>query len=79
MATVWTSHLKGKEKENFEGYIRNSVTIFERLNQILEDKTQKNKEEDYQKASWAYYQAHQNGYNQAIEEIQKLINFALDK
>lgn len=28
---------------------------------------------DYDTPSWAYKQAHQNGYNQAIEDVLKLI------
>jgi hypothetical protein len=28
---------------------------------------------DYESPSWAYKQAHQNGYNQALEDVIKLI------
>lgn len=77
---VWTSHLKEeKDRKDFEGYLRNSTTIFDRLRDILHEKKPKPSKQDYEKASWAYYQAHQNGKEEAIKEILDLINFYVDK
>ena len=76
MQVVWTSHLKSpEEKKKFEEYLRNATTLTDRLEEILTSKIKGSKEEDYEKASWAYYQADQNGYNRALQEILELFKY----
>jgi hypothetical protein len=70
LATMWTSHLKTqKEKDNFKEYILNSSSLWDRLGSLLREKIPKSLETDYEVASWAYYQADQNGYERALREI----------
>ena len=74
LLTVWTKHLQSDEdKEKFRSYILNSNSLWDRLADILKDKLPETKEADYDKAAWAYYQAHQNGYEQAIKEILSIL------
>jgi len=72
LATKWTSHLKDKEKDNFAEYVRSASAIFERLDQILKEKEPVSDEADYDKASWPYYRADQDGYSRALKDIRKL-------
>ena len=74
LSTLWLSHLKEqKERDNFRDYILNSSSLWDKLNLILENKTVKQKETDYDNPSWAYFQADQNGYNRAIKDIQEIL------
>lgn len=67
---VWLSHLKTEEERiKFKDYILNSTSLWERLGDILAEKIPENNKENYSKASWAYYQADQNGYQRALKEI----------
>ena len=70
LATMWTSHLKTKkEQENFREYVLGANSLWDRLETILREKLPKIKEEDYDRASWAYYRADQDGYERALREV----------
>ena len=67
---MWTSHLKTKkEQESFREYVLGANSLWDRLETILREKLPKSKEEDYDKASWAYYRANQDGYERALREV----------
>ena len=78
MKTVWTSHLKQGDKKNFEDLIRNSMSkaVVDRLMQIIENEieVQEMTKKDYDIAAWPYYQAHCNGYKEAMRNIQSLFD-----
>jgi|TARA_R100001530_G_C4313135_1_gene153609 hypothetical protein len=75
---MWTSHLNSEEeKDKFREYILNSTSLWERLGQIIEEKAPKTVPKDYDKGSWAYYQADQLGYQRALNDI--LMVLPLDK
>jgi hypothetical protein len=68
------SHLKTQgEKDSFKEYLLGTSSLWERLSTLLEEKLPKPKEEDYDKGSWAYYQADQNGYERALREVLTLL------
>jgi hypothetical protein len=70
LATMWTSHLKTEEdRKNFREYILGSNSLWDRLGAILKEKVPKPTVSDYSTASWAYFQADQNGYERALREI----------
>jgi hypothetical protein len=78
MKTIWTSHLRGEDKKKFEDLIRNSMSkaVVDRLLTIIQDNIESvdMTNSDYEVASWAYWQAHRNGYKQAMQEIQSLFD-----
>ena len=57
------------EQENFREYVLGANSLWDRLETILREKLPKSKEEDYDKASWAYYRANQDGYERALREV----------
>lgn len=80
LPTQWISHLKdSKERADFEGYVRNSVSLFERLKEIIDNKIDTARKEglsskSYDKPSWPMYQADKVGYERALREILELID-----
>jgi hypothetical protein len=72
----WYSHLKGeKDKKDFEGYIKNSVNLLDRLTDIVNQKIielECPSTEDYSTASWGFKQADRIGQLRAYREILKL-------
>ena len=72
----WSSHLKDeKDKKDFEGYIKNSINLLERLTDIVNQKVlelQCPSAEDYTTASWAFKQADRIGQLRAYRENLKL-------
>jgi|TARA_R100000084_G_scaffold108987_1_gene73408 hypothetical protein len=72
MQTIWLSGLKGEAKEKRKEEIKSYLNAFEALAEVLEKKDKSSP--DYDSPSWAFHQAHNNGYNQAIEDVLKLIN-----
>ena len=73
LSIQWLSHLKdSQDKDKFIYKLKSSKDIFERLNEIIIEKIEtldKTNKEDYDKASWAFYQAHKNGAKEALNEI----------
>ena len=70
LATMWTSHLKTEEERgNFRDYVLGANTLWDRLATILKEKLPRTKEEDFDKASWAYFRAYQDGYEKALREM----------
>ena len=77
LSTEWTQHLKTpEERKTFEGYVRNSKSLLEVLERIVNNKLkilETAKDEDYDKASWAYYQADRLGQIRAYKHIKETI------
>ena len=78
---VWTDNLKTEdEKERFEQALRNDTLVLGRLQEILDIKlteleSQETKFEDYKDPSWAYKQAHRNGYKSGLKFVEDLLSF----
>lgn len=73
---MWVSHIKDKdEKEAFRSRLIAQQDIWERLEQIVMQKLEANSEDikDYDCPSWAYRQAHVNGYREAYLEMLDLL------
>ena len=80
MYTMWTKHLEdSNEKVEFEKTIMGSKRVLNRLKDILGEQeaalnigevTPKN----YDSPSWAYKQAHSNGYRQCLNVLKKLVD-----
>ncbi len=73
---VWTSHLRGKEeRERFKRQLLSNPDVFERLAEILEEYADAcvMEKPDYDSPSWAYKQAHYNGYIEAISDIFEIL------
>jgi len=83
MITAWTHHLSDPaEKDQFEKSLRNSKWILDRLNEMLVDMDksldrQETSPASYDTPSWAYKQAHLNGYRSCLSKVQQLINLDL--
>lgn len=79
MFTIWTSHLKTKdEKLAFEKLLKNTdKRVLDAIERILLSNLQlMDKREDldsYDSPSWAYRQAHINGYREGISKGLELI------
>ena len=80
MNLVWTKHLKtDEEKEQFRKTILGSKEVLKVLKVLLEEKENslersEVKLEAYESPSWAYKQAHQNGYRSCLKAMINLIN-----
>jgi len=75
--TAWTKHIKDpKERKEFEGYVRNSSTLLEVLNKIIEDKIDRLDcpLPDYNEHGWAYKQADRHGELRALRFMSDLTN-----
>ncbi len=78
LSAHWLKNIRDpKKREDAEKTILNSTIALGRLREILEDFEQEVlkeevSEENYDKASWAYLQAHRNGKKQALRTIKKL-------
>jgi hypothetical protein len=74
LATKWTQHLKtDKEKNELRSNVLASLYILNVLKNIVSSMTKKTKDKDFDSASWAYKRAYQDGYNEALEDVNKLI------
>jgi len=75
--TQWLRHCETEEqKEEFKKFLANSQGIFDVLDGILADeldKLERCSKKDYDKASWPYYQAHQNGEREAIDRLRRVL------
>lgn len=78
---VWTRHLKDpKKKKDFEQYLRNDTLVLGRLQEILKERYKdleysEERDSDYDSPSWAYKQAHRNGYKTALNFVNDLLKF----
>lgn len=73
---VWLSHLQDKEeKEKFKQAILSRQDIWDRLKHIVEDRVEAKEMnyDDYDSPSWAYKQAHANGYKEALLELYDIL------
>ena len=80
LSIQWTQHLKNDaDKATLEATIRHSTGALGRLKQILEDQLAELEKDgsksDYEKASWAYLQAHRNGEKAKVRELLSLLSF----
>jgi hypothetical protein len=71
MQEIWFNGTKDKEKVKQD--IALAHNAFKRLTDILNKRLKTDKVSDYDKASWPFYQADNNGYNRALQEVLKLI------
>ncbi len=73
---VWLSHIQDKEeKERFKQAILSRQDIWDRLKHIVEDRVEAKEMhfDDYDSPSWAYKQAHANGYKEALLELYDIL------
>lgn len=73
---VWLSGLKTEEeKASFKQALLSRVDLWDKMREIIEDKLESKEMhyKDYDNASWAYKQAHANGYKEALTEIYDLL------
>lgn len=81
LSIQWAQGISDPDKKtSFESAIRNATTALGRLKEILVDKqgavsAKETKIEAYENASWAYRQAHINGYRQCLKEMAELLSF----
>lgn len=79
MYSIWTQNLKtDEEKVNFQSTLRGSKPVLTRLAEIIEHKRSDLSRSErslktYLNPSWAYEQAHKNGYDSALKNIQELL------
>lgn len=78
MQSKWFSHLSDKQQvEEFKARIRAAAPVLERLNEIMSAKSESHTSvstSDYDSPSWAYKQAHSNGYCEALRELTKYLD-----
>jgi len=71
MQEVWFTGTKERDKVKQD--IALAGNAFIRLSSILTKKLKDNSSTDYDKASWPFLQADNNGYNRALQEVLKLL------
>ena len=76
MKAIWTSHLRPANKTDFADVVNNSMSkaVVDRLKEILTTdlemlEIETENKRSYDLASWPYYQAHCNGYMEAIRNV----------
>lgn len=80
MISAWTQHLKDpEEKQQFSQQVLSAKYVLARLEQILagNEASIERSETDissYDSPSWAYQQAHKNGYRACLAKIKAIIN-----
>jgi len=74
MKEIWFSGAKKEDRDKVKQDIALAHNAFKRLSEILEKKYVVNTSStEYDKASWPFYQADNNGYNRALTEVLNLI------
>ena len=73
MQEIWFNGIKKEDREKVRQDIALAHNAFKRLSGILRSKLKENLVQDYDKASWPFYQADTNGYNRALTEVLKLM------
>lgn len=83
ISPLWVTHLKGKDKEDFEDNVYNTLSrnatisrLRELIQRDIDSLLQANKEIDYDSPSWANKQAHRNG---RLEALQKYLTMLTTK
>lgn len=69
----WTYGVAPDLKEERRATVLRHKDAWVLLTEVLDGKI-KTIEPDYDTQSWAFKQAHQNGYNQAIRDVKKLLD-----
>jgi len=73
---VWISHLRDEEEQTkFKQALLSRQDIWDRMKAIIEDRVEAKDMtyDDYDSPSWAYKQAHANGYLEALREIYDIL------
>lgn len=79
MILDWTKHLKTpEEKDQYRQSVLRARWVLEHLKKLVEANEASREEAEispkaYQTANWAYAQAHNNGYKQALRDFKKLL------
>lgn len=78
--TAWTKHLQGSAKQDFEGLVRNSTQLLQRLKDILQEKESEITQtqfslNDFDSPSWAMKTAWRNGQLALLKQMKELIPF----
>lgn len=76
MQEVWFS--KKEDRDKVKQDVALAHNAFKRLSDILTRKLKSNSSQDYDKASWPFLQADNNGYNRALTEVLTLIKEEAD-
>lgn len=81
ISSKWLQGVSKEERNNaskiINSYINNDDFVIERLREIIGKRIKelsKGSREDYDKASWPYFQAHRLGQLESMEEILTLIS-----
>ena len=82
MHPILSSHLTKEEKNKFEEYVRNNLTLLNRLRDIVDEKIKSAERSqidkvNYDSAAWPYLQADLIGTIRALKSIRDIVN--LDK
>lgn len=71
---IWFNGVKTKEdRDTVKQDIALAHNAFKRLSDILQRRHKDNSSTDYDKSSWPFLQADNNGYNRALTEVLNLI------
>ncbi len=77
---VWTKHLEAQEeKDRFYQAVMAAKPVLDRLHELADEKLKsldlrEMSTESYQDTNWAFKQAHQNGFKQALTSFKQIIN-----
>jgi hypothetical protein len=77
----WLKGLPKADQEEFKKYVLSSKKVLDKLSEIVYNKIKVGEsvsKNDYDSPSWSHRQAHDNGRNEAFNEILKLISLDQD-
>lgn len=70
----WVSGIKDKkEKDEFKNKVASAAEVLLVLKNICSKKIKHTTNKDFENAAWPYERAYQDGFNEALREIQKLL------
>lgn len=85
MFTIWTKNLKTEQdREQFKNQLLSAQPVLDRLTELLNEKENELGRSErtmlvYDSPSWAYQQAHRNGYASALSAMKTLIDLDRQK
>lgn len=79
MITQWTKHCTSEEeKKQYVESLKRAKWVFDDINKLVDSNLASREASEispstYESPNWAYQQAHNNGYKQALRDLKKLL------
>ncbi len=75
MQTKWFQDLPKDQQDDFKKIVLGSQKVLDKLQKIVYDMRMESKSVDYDSPNWSHKQADLIGYNRALTDVSKLLDF----